>query len=270
MDYKNNIMEDIYTFLESGLLEKYVVGDTSVSETEKVEIYISKYPEVQSKYDLLQDNLEIISQLNAVDAPKDTLSNILNALDDRPVITLQTNQRKVSVWYSIAASVAAILFASLASFLFFQNQQLIDENQVVVDEIFDLRGDIENTNSKLESVMKQFMRLNNPETEKYIIRGNNRAKKLKTVAYINPKEKTSMIEVVSLPQLPEEQCYQMWAQMQDRMINLGILNEADRDLKSIPYTENALGFNITIEPKGGNETATIENSVANIKLNNNN
>ncbi len=114
--------------------------------------------------------------------------------------------------------------------------------------------------------MKQFMRLNNPETEKYIIRGNKRAKNLKTVAYINPKEKTSMIEVVSLPQLPEEQCYQMWAQMQDNMVNLGILNATDRDLISIPYTENALGFNITIEPKGGNETATVENSVANIKL----
>lgn len=263
-------MEDKYSFLESGLLEKYVVGDTTFSESEKVESYISKYPEVRSKYDLLQDNLEIISQLNAVDAPKDTLFNILDAIEDKPVIHLYSKERRVSIWYSIAASVAAVLFAISATFFYVKNQQLMNENQVVVDEIFDLRSDIEDTNSKLESVMKQFMRLNNPETEKYIIRGNRRAKDLKTVAYINPKEKTSMIEVVSLPQLPEEQCYQMWAQMQDRMVSLGILSEADRDLKSIPYTENALSFNITIEPKGGNETATIENSVANIKLNNNN
>lgn len=264
-------MEDIYTFLESELLERYVVGDTSVSETEKVEMYISKYPEVKSKFDILQDNLELISKLNAVEAPMDTLSNILNALDEKPIVKLQTSKRRVvSIWYSVAASVAAVLFATLATYMFMQNQKLIDENQVVVDEIFDLRSDIADTNSKLESVMKQFMRLNNPETEKYIIRGNKRAKDLKTVAYINPKEKTSMIEVISLPQLPEEQCYQMWAQMQDKMISLGILNEAERDLKSIPYAENALGFNITVEPKGGNETATLENSVANIKLNNNN
>lgn len=263
-------MKNVYAFLESGLLEKYVVGYTTVSESEKVEEFISNYPEVKSKYDLLQDNLEIISQLNAVEAPKDSLKNILSALDDKPVIALHSKKRRVSLWYSVAASVVAVLFASAATFLYFQNQQLINENQVVVDEIFDLRGDIENTNNKLESVMKQFMRLNNPETEKYIIRGNKRAKNLKTVAYINPKEKTSMIEVISLPQLPEEQCYQMWAQMQDRMVNLGILDAADRDLKTIPYTENALGFNITVEPKGGNETATVENSVANIKINNNN
>ena len=263
-------MKNIYSFLESGLLQKYVIGDTTVSETEKVEEYISNYPEVKSQFDLLQDSLEIISKFNAVEAPKDSLNNILESLDEKPVITLHTNQRRVSIWYGIAASAAAILFATLTTFFYLQNQQLLNENQVVVDEIFDLRSDIDNTNSKLESVMKQFMRLNNPETEKYIIRGNKRAKNLKTVAYINPKEKTSMIEIVSLPQLPEEQCYQMWAQMQDKMVNLGILDVADRDLRSIPYTENALSFNITIEPKGGNETATVENSVANIKLQDNN
>ncbi|MBT8394759.1 MAG: anti-sigma factor [Flavobacteriaceae bacterium] len=263
-------MKDLYSFLESGLLEKYVVGDTNDAENNIVENFISEYPEVQSKYELLQDNLEIISKLNAVDAPKDSLNFILNSLDENKVIHFHTHTKRVSIWYSIAASAAAILFATTAAFFFLQNQQLIDENQVVVEEIFDLRSDIENNNSKLESVMKQFMRLNNPETEKYIIRGNRRAKNLKTVAYINPKEKTSMIEVVSLPQLPEEQCYQMWAQLQDKMVNLGILDAANTDLRTIPYTENALGFEITIEPKGGNETATIENSVANIKLQNNN
>lgn len=262
-------MKDLYSFLESGLLEKYVVGDTSDEENNIVENYISKSPEVKTKYELLQENLEIISELNAVPAPKDSLNFIMDSIDESKVIHIHHKPKRVSFWFSIAASAAAILFAATAAFFFLQNQKLMDENQVVVDEIFDLRSDIQDTNSKLESVMQQFMRLNNPETEKYIIRGNKRAKNLKTVAYINPKEKTSMIEVVSLPQLPEEQCYQMWAQLQDKMVNLGILDPASRDLKSIPYTENALAFEITIEPKGGNETATVENSVANIKLQNN-
>jgi anti-sigma-K factor RskA len=262
-------MKDLYSFLESGLLEKYVLGDSSDEENKTVENYISKYPEVKSKYDLLQDNLEIISELNAAPAPHDSLNFILDAVDETKVVHMHARTKRVSIWFSIAASAAAILFAVTSAFFFYQNQKLMDENQVVVDEIFDLRSDIQDTNSKLESVMQQFMRLNNPETEKYIIRGNKRAKNLKTVAYINPKEKTSMIEVVSLPQLPEEQCYQMWAQLQDKMVNLGILDAASTDLRSIPYTENAVAFEITIEPKGGNETATVENSVANIKLQNN-
>ena len=75
-----------------------------------------------------------------------------------------------------------------------------------------------------------------------------------------------MIDVVSLPQLPEEQCYQIWADVQGKMVSLGILEETDRQLRAIPYTENALGLNITIEPKGGNIIASMENSVAEITL----
>lgn len=259
--------EKINTFLSSGLLEKYLLGDTTSAETEKVETYISKYPEVQNAYNTLQYNLEIVAKSNAVEAPKSILNNILEELDDKPVVKLNTPNR-YKKWYkfSIAASIAALIFAGTSYMFYSQNQKLNKENQVVVDEIFDLRSDIAQNNKMLDNVMRQLLKLNNPETEKYIIKGNERAKDLKTVAYINPKEKTSMIDVVSLPQLPEEQCYQIWAELQDKMVSLGILSEADRQLKSLPYTEDALALKITIEPKGGNTVASVENSVAQISL----
>ncbi|RSK42036.1 anti-sigma factor [Mangrovimonas spongiae] len=260
--------DKITTFLNSDLLEKYLLGDTTSAETEMVETYISKYPEVEQAYNTLQDNLEIMAKYNAVDAPKTILNNVLNELDTKPVKTLATKKKPSKKWfqYSIAASVATIAFATLSYTLYQQNQALKHENQVVVDEIFDLRNDIENNNSKLDDLMRQFMKLNNPDTEKYVLRGNDRAKNLKTVAYINPKEKTSMIDVVSLPKLPENQTYQIWAEVQDRMVNLGILDEADRKLKTIPYMEDALGLSITIEDKENSNDVTVENEVAEISL----
>lgn len=259
--------EKITTFLNSGLLEKYLLGETTSDKTELVESYISKYPEVQNAYNTLQYNLEIVAKSNAVEAPKHILNNILEELDEKPVVKMNTSY-KDKKWYkfSVAASVAALIFAGTSYLFYTQNQKLSNENQVVVDEIFDLRGDIEQNNKMLDNVMRQLLKLNNPETEKYIISGNERAKDLKTVAYINPKEKTSMIDVVSLPQLPEEQCYQIWAELQGKMVSLGILNEADRKLINLPYAENALALNITIEPKGGNTVASLENTVAEINL----
>ncbi|APY11914.1 RNA polymerase subunit sigma-70 [Seonamhaeicola sp. S2-3] len=259
--------EKITTFLNSGLLEKYLIGETTSAETEMVESYISKFPEVQNTYDTLQQNLEIVAKSNAVEAPKHILNNILEELDEAPVVKMNTTRsRKTWYKYSIAASVAAVVFACTSYFLYNQNQKLAEENQVVVDEIFDLRSDIEQNNKMLDNVMRQLLKLNNPETEKYIINGNERAKELKTVAYINPKEKTSMIDVVSLPELPEEQCYQIWADIQGKMVSLGILNETDRKLMNIPYAEDALALNITIEPKGGNKIASLDKKVAEISL----
>lgn len=257
----------ITTFLNSGLLEKYLLGDTTSVETETVESFISKYPEVQHAYTTLQYNLEIVAKNNAVEAPRNILDSILEELDDKPVIQLNTS-KKYKTWYkfSVAASIIAFLFAGTSYLFYHQNQRLNEENQVVVDEIFDLRSDIAANNKKLDNIMHQFKELNDPNTYKYIMQGNNRARNLKTVAYINPKEKTSMIDVVSLPKLPEEQCYQIWAELQGKMVSLGILTEADRQLKIIPYTENALALNITIEPKGGNTVASINNMVAEIDL----
>ena len=257
----------ITTFLNSGLLEKYLLGETTSAETQTVETYLSKYPEVQNTYNTLQFNLEVVAKSNAVEAPKHILDNILDEIDETPIVNLNT-YKKYKTWHKlgVAASIAALVFATWSYSLYNQKQALSEENQVVVEEIFDLRSDIENNNKKLDEIMRQFKQLNDPETYKYIIEGNSRAKNLKTVAYINAKDKTSMIDVVSLPKLPEEQCYQIWAELQGKMVSLGILSETDRQLKTIPYTENADGLNITIEPKGGNTIASLQNSVAEITL----
>ncbi|KAB1067820.1 anti-sigma factor [Tamlana haliotis] len=259
--------EKVHTFLNSGLLDKYLLGATTSEETQHVESYISRFPEVQNAYNTLQSNLEIVAKSQAVEAPKMVLDHILDELDEKPVIALKP-QKAYKKWYklSIAASLVAMLFAGTSYIFYSQNQQLAEENQVVVEEIFDLRSDIDKHNEMLDSMMRQLLKLNNPETQKYIITGNDRAKDLKTVAYINSKEKTSMIDVVSLPQLPEEQCYQIWADLQGKMVNLGILDKADRKLRNIPYMEDVQGLSITIEHKGGANVASKENSVAEISL----
>ncbi|AUS05798.1 anti-sigma factor [Pseudotamlana carrageenivorans] len=259
--------EKVQAFLNSGLLDKYLLGDTSSEETKQVESYISRYPEVQNTYNTLQFNLEVVAKSQAIEAPKHILDSVLDELDEKPVIALKP-PKNYKKWYkfSVAASIAALIFAGTSFIFYSQNQKLSEENQVVVEEIFDLRSDIDKHNEMLDSMMRQLLKLNNPETEKYIISGNERAKDLKTVAYINAKEKTSMIDVVSLPQLPEEQCYQIWAELQGKMVNLGILDKADRKLRNIPYMEDVQGLSITIEPKGGNNVASKENSVAEISL----
>jgi len=126
--------DKITTFLNSDLLEKYLIGKTTSDETEMVETYISKYPEVQKAYSTLQDNLEIVAKSNAVEAPKSILNNILDELDEAPVIAINQVQKK---WhkFAAAASVAALVFAATSFMFYSQNQKLSRENQVVVDEI---------------------------------------------------------------------------------------------------------------------------------------
>ena len=256
----------LHNFLNSNLLNKYLVGETSFEESKEVEHFISKYPEVSKAYEKLQDNLELIAKAGAVDVPNDILADILESLDESSTTkVIQLVQKRKTPWYSIAASAAAVLFAATSFMLYQKNQQLNDENNVVIEEIYDLRDDMDKNNSKLDELSKELMKLNNPDAKKYVFNGNERAKNLKTVAYINPVEKTSMIDVITLPQLPEEQHYEIWAELQDRMVNLGILDESDRKLKQIPYMEDALALSIKIGTEG-DETNENDTEVAEISL----
>lgn len=255
-------------FLETGLLDKYVIGDTTILESKKVETYLNTYPELQEKYQILQDELDITSRANAVKPSIDALDNILSTIHDTTLIEM-SSKPKIPYWFSIAASIAALIFAGTTIVLYTQSEDLKDENNTIAEEIFDLRDDIDNNNQKLDNVMSELKKLNDPETYKYVLRGNDRAKDLKTVAYINPIKKSSLIDVVSLPKLSDKQYYKMWAQVNNKMVDLGTLKATGGNLKQVPYIEDALSLSITIEDENSTDTASTHQEVAQIELENN-
>ncbi|WP_290469812.1 anti-sigma factor [Lacinutrix sp. MedPE-SW] len=252
--------------MKSGLLEKYLIGQTNTQETLEVEKRLDASQEIKAAYNKLENNLEFVAMANAQEAPVHILGDILNELDEKPVKTMPAKPKKSFFAFGIAASVAALIFAGTSLFFYNTNASLMEENQKIVDEVFDLRDDILGNNLKLEALSNQLAQLNDPETEKYVLKGDRRAKNLKTVAYINPKKKKAMIDVVSLPILPANKEYQMWVEIQDKMVNMGALTVTERRLQEVPFTKDALGLSITIEEKGKNVLKSSETPVAEIEF----
>ncbi|MBT8320220.1 MAG: anti-sigma factor [Eudoraea sp.] len=250
--------DKIRIFLDTDLLEKYLLGTTTLEESNQVERYIAMYPEVRKTYDELQENLEAFAKIHALKTPEGLKSRILERIRAQ-----QTGRRKFQR-FAIAATIAALLFAGSSYFFYNQNQNLQQENTIVNNRIKTLEADMR---SQLEDVRNQFIVLNNPSTRKFMVNGNKKARELKAVAYINPVKKLSYINVRNLPNLPVDQCYQMWAEVNGEMVNLGVIKDIkDKDkLLALPYAENAVSY-ITIEPKGGNNTPTVQNIVANINF----
>jgi anti-sigma-K factor RskA len=249
--------EKIKIFLDSDLLEKYLLGSTSTEESLRVERYIAMHPEVREAYNELQENLETFAKMHALKTPE--------GLKEQILFRIKQEKRSRSKFYrfAVAASIAALIFAGASYFFYNQNQSLQQENSIVTNKIKDLEMDMK---IQLEDIRNQYIVLNNPNTRKYNVNGNKKAEDLKAVAYINPVKKLSYINVSNLPQLPEDKCFQMWSEVNGKMVNLGVIKQLDNkeQLLALPYADNAVGY-ITIEPQGGNETPTVQNIVANIK-----
>lgn len=248
--------EKVKIFLDSDLLERYLVGDTSKEEAQRVERYIAMYPEVRETYDELQTNLEAFARLYAKKTPEGLKEIILHSAKKEKVADRRVFR------YAVAASIAIMLFAGSSFFFWNQNKTLQEENTLVTNKIKYLE---ENMKNQLEDVRNQFIVLNNPDTKRYNLMGKKEGKELKAIAYINPVKKLSYINVSNVPELPENKCFQMWAEVNGELVNLGVIKQfEDKDkLLALPYAENAIGY-ITIEPEGGNSMPTVQNIVANI------
>ncbi len=250
--------EKIKIFLDSDLLEKYLLGDTSTKESLQVERYIAMYPEVRNTYEELQNNLEVFAKIHARKTPEGLKDVILHRIRNE-----KAGRRKF-YRYAVAASIAALIFAGSSYFFWDQNKTLQQKNTIVNNKIKNLEQDMK---VQLEDLRNQYIVLNNPNTKRLNVNGNMKAQELKAVAYINPVKKLSYINVSHLPQLPEDQCFQMWAEVNGELVNLGIIKQFDdkENLLALPYAEKAIGY-ITIEPQGGNTSPTVENIVANINF----
>lgn len=248
-------------FLESDLLERYLMGTTSPIESQEAEHYIAKYPEVKQTYIELQENLENYAASYAVKVPEELRATIVNVARNKP-------KRALPI-LAITACMIAAFFGLVAIMIYKQNQELLDDRRFTSNLLENLNDDIVSNREMLQSVEEQFMILNNTATQKYILQGNVRAQRLEAVAYVNELEQRSYIHVNTLPELPDEQVYQMWASVDGTLVPLDILKVTKDNLVEIPYEERMASINITIEPKGGSKEATQANEVATISFENN-
>ena len=190
--------EKIKLFLDTDLLERYLLETTSTDETSQVERYIAMHPEVRDAYNELQENLEVYAKMHAIRTPEGLKEQILGNLRQ------EKRSRSKFSSFAIAASVATLIFASASFFFYGQNKDLQEENAVVSNKIINLEKHMK---LQLEDIRNQYIVLNNPNTKKYAVKGNKKAKELKAVAYINPVKKLSYINVSNLTATARRQMF---------------------------------------------------------------
>ena len=116
-----------------------------------------------------------------------------------------------------------------------------------------------------EIANENFRSINNPDVIPFVLLGNQIAPDAKAVAYVNHATKKVVVNPQGLPDLSTDKTYQMWADVDGEMIDMGVI-PTDTDLVALKYIDEAESLNITIEPAGGNDHPTVENLISNVLL----
>lgn len=258
---------DIKKFLESGLLELYLIGETTLAERRQVERYLTDSEEVRKVYDDLQFAIEQMAKEHASSPPPVMRSQVLGRVKAlEPAVPNEIPQLKKTNYWAIAATVAALIFSGMAMFFYAEMTNFKNEKTAAEAKVGRLQANFDEQQAACQDLEEKFNLLAHPDTRSYILEGNENAPRFEIIAFWNETEQRSLVNLAALPDLPERQCFQIWADVDGEMLSLGILAANESNLQKLKYLPKATSLNVTIEPEGGSEHPNVANLVANVVI----
>ncbi|WP_400077278.1 anti-sigma factor domain-containing protein [Winogradskyella sp. R77965] len=261
-------MMDKKTLLEDGLLEQYLLGELNANECDQIEQILASDAELKAHFDTLEQDFETIGLENAIMPPaavkSELLEHIKTSKTNAPKVVTLNKKSNTKFYLGIAASVAALLMVG-SFWMYSQLNDVKEQLHIVEMNNTELNSTIEVLNVKLKENNASFNAIVNPDTEQYILKGNASLPEAKVVSYVNHQSKSVIINTERLPKLDAEHDYQMWADVEGVMIDMGVISK-DKTIMTMAYIDDAESLNITIEPAGGNDHPTVERLVTNVYL----
>tara|TARA_R110000868_G_scaffold268603_2_gene527790 strand:- start:562 stop:1338 length:777 start_codon:yes stop_codon:yes gene_type:complete len=251
--------------LEHGILEQYLLGELTAEEQVQVERVLNIDADLKNEFDILETNFEKMAFENAINPPNEVKANLMQNIkaSQTKIIPLQ-KANPFKTYLYIASGIAACLLIGTI-WLFLQLNSTDQQLEIAEEQKALLLEDIQGLTNNLEYATKYFEIVNSTDTQQYILIGNDLAPNAKVVSYVNHKSKSVIINTKELPKLDAEHDYQMWADVNGVMIDMGVINK-EADLLAMNYINNAESLNITIEPAGGNDHPTVSRLVTNVYL----
>ncbi len=259
-------------FLSSGLLEQYVLGITSSEERRKVEYYLEQWPDLKDEVHKMRSAIEDYAMKQAIPPPPHLKDQILNELSSQK--TAQGSQAELGRRRGVGAqvftglAVMAALVASLLAFIFYTGKQNTQHAYNRLQNEFQaLKESCESDRRAQQEMEKVFAFLSHGATQPVTLQGTRSEYQNGIIAYWNEENKAAYLSLTNLPPAPEDKQYQVWADVEGEMINVGLIKPGQEEsFQPIAYLPEAESLNITIEPNGGSEEPTIENLVLNGKI----
>ena len=256
---------NIGEYISSGILEAYALGDLTEQERVVVEKNLAQYPELWEELQRVEEAQEALLMRAAMAPRKAVKENLFQKIEvQKPevkVISLQSNQSISGIWrFAVAASVTIAIVASYFAFDYRskwinsqgQLTELIAQNQRVAQ-------DYNTVNQRLDKIESDLKIVDNPNFKRVVMRGTEGAPESMAYVYWNESTKEVYLSIQNMRTLAQENQYQLWAIIDGKPVDAGVFDTNLAGLLKMKAIGNgAAAFAITIEPRGGKASPTLE------------
>jgi anti-sigma-K factor RskA len=261
---------NIKEYISSGVLELYSAGALSESESKEVEEIIKKYPEAKSEFEKLQKTIYLVGSKNLKAPSSKVKESLLNKVREsnssksniQTLRSITTYEKPSGNYrYLMAASIAFLLLSLGTNFFLLTKLKdakteiavLSEQKKIVVQEY-------EAVNRRLTKASQDMEIIKDRSYKMADLKGLEKSPNSNAIAFWNPETKKVYVEVMNLPVPPSDKQYQLWALSNGKPVDAGVMDvdPSDKSLHEMKSMDDAQAFAITLEPKGGSSSPTMD------------
>lgn len=254
---------DIKAYIESGILESYVLGLCNEQESREVEALCAQYPELKAELEHVQQAVNAYASMHSR-APQpfvkqrifEEIDQLENSKKEAKVISMQPARYRVAV----AASLALFALSLVGNIIIYNKYKAANEQVIALNAEKNQLADMMQRNQvKLDNMHRDMNVLADPMVEKVMMKGVEKSPSSLAMVYWNKASKEVFIEVKNLPQPQPGKQYQLWAIVDGKPVDAGMIdmNEGDSSLHRMKDFASAQAFAITLENAGGSPVPTL-------------
>lgn len=248
---------DLQSFIQSGLLESYVLGQSTAEERSLVERMLIQHPEARTELTAIEQALESYAQALSTAPPSWMKGRILDQIAQQPVsppsMTGQVSSGMLRVF-----QVAAIALLLAGAFFWNQNKRLHAD-------IASHQAELANCAQKSQTQQLMYAMLSHTATK--VAKLDNADHQATAMVYYNAQLGEAALNTNSLQApRPQNTYLQFWAIVDGKPVSMGMVSaDAGDGWQKMHYQANATAYAISIEDKPeGNLTPTTVLMSANI------
>jgi hypothetical protein len=247
---------NLQEYISSGIVEAYVLGLATPEEQTEFEAMCHQYPEVLRARTEFEIVLEKQAIENAIQPDRGMKAAIFEQVTQTgKVILMQKSLPRKLNWLKFAAAAFLVLLAGSI----YWNFALQKENKKIQSQLDSSRNELTLVRQDINSIIK-------PGVKMASMKGLDVSPQSYATIYWDTISHDVYLMVNNLPKPASDQQYQIWALLDGKPIDLGLIGneyfiKQSTLLVKAKNVQNAQAFAISLEKKGGSSKETPEGSI---------
>ena len=248
---------EIDEIISSGLLELYATGLASVEESAKVQQWAAQYPEVAAELKSIEESMESYATINAVSPDASVKEKIFKRIQPGAATEIALPQSSsgnvVSIglyWKWVAAASILFLAGSLAL-----NISLYHKNNSTAENIRQMEQRVALLEKQNKAVEQDMDVVHSKYAMAVPLNGLEAAPDAAAKIFWMKNTGEVYIDPSNLPDAPQGKQYQLWAIVDGKPVDAGMIDASDSANKShiqkMKVFPKAEAFAVTLESETG-------------------